>query len=119
MKSILVIDDDAIIRSLVTLCVQKSNYQVLEASTAIKAQDIIKKQKIDLILLDMNMPEMDGLTFLEWLRQDQKNQTPVLVSTSANRKKIWEPAKLAGATDFLFKPYNLLELMAKLEENLS
>lgn len=106
-KQILVVEDNLINR--VMLCeILSEEYQVLEAENGEVALDILKeyKDKIDLILLDLMMPVMDGYKFLDFTKQDEELALiPVIVMTQGDSEEDEVSALAHGATDFVPKPY--------------
>jgi phosphoserine phosphatase RsbU/P len=115
-KKILVIDDEEPIRKLLTRILNGSGYEVVTASNGKEALQKLDSQSVDLIMLDMNMPEMDGLAFLRKVRQHDLTHVPVLmISGEANPGIIVESYKL-GVYDFIRKPEQT-EVMLKRVEN--
>ena len=81
MKTILVVDDEKNIRLLYKAELEDEGYKVLTASNGLEALDVLKKETVDLVLLDIKMPEMNGPEFLRYIRQF--NQTlPIIISTA-------------------------------------
>lgn len=122
LKRILLIDDDIYIIRLLTLLLEKSDYEIISAGNGKDAMRILAEQTVDMIVLDLMMPEMDGLVFLRWLRQDAKATMPTLVLTGLATGNIEKQALSAGATDLLYKPIKINDLLSKirqLEESIS
>lgn len=115
-KKIMVIDDEEPIRKLLTRILTGSGYDVVSASNGKDALGKLESHSVDLIMLDMNMPEMDGLNFLRWVREKDITHVPVLmVSGNDNPDNIVESYKL-GVYDFIRKPEKT-EVMLKRVEN--
>ena len=113
-KSVLVVDDDVWIRKIIQICLSKLGYSLVAADSGRAAINVLAETKVELIILDMTMPDMDGLTFLDWLHTNVDHpRPPVLVSTLLRPEKITDRALQAGATDIIFKPYNLAALSDK------
>jgi len=104
MKTILVVDDDMINRKLLSVFIKKSGeFKTIEAENGLEALNIIKNEPIDLVLLDIIMPVMDGIDLLKVLKEDDKYKTiPVAILTTDDSKK--NEALSLGATDVLIKP---------------
>ncbi len=115
-KKIIVIDDEEQIRKLLVRILSSAGYDVVTASNGKEALDILPSVSVDLIMLDMNMPEMDGLSFLRKVKDNNLTHVPVLmVSGEHNPDHIVESYKL-GVYDFIRKPEQT-EVMLKRVEN--
>jgi two-component system, OmpR family, KDP operon response regulator KdpE len=111
-STILVIDDEIQIRRLLRACLEMSGYAVVEAATGQSGLEEAVRCQPDLILLDMGLPDMDGLAVLKRLRE--WSQAPVLV-VSVRRLEDEKIAALDnGANDYLTKPFGTGELLARL-----
>jgi DNA-binding response OmpR family regulator len=110
-KTVLVVDDEEWITSLVKRYLEQTGFRAVTARTGREAQLLARQEKPDLIVLDVLMPEMDGLEFMRQHRQD--NKTPIILLTS----QVSDADKLAGlemgADDYLTKPFSPRELMAR------
>ena len=112
-KSILVVEDEIRIRFLMRDYLLKENYLVFEAENGLEALDIFKKEKIDLLLLDIMMPVMDGLTVLEKLRQ--VSTVPVILLTAKSQEEDKLQGYEYGADDYITKPFSPKVLIAKIK----
>jgi len=106
---VLIVDDSASMRSIVRKIVGLSGYEVTtyyESSDGLEALEVLSKQWIDIILLDINMPQMDGITFLrEMKKEDLYKKIPVvLVTTEARQETVDEAFKL-GVKAHIKKPF--------------
>jgi two-component system chemotaxis response regulator CheY len=119
MKTILVVDDSRIMRNIVknTFAELKIPCQFLEAENGQKACQLLETNKVSLILLDWNMPEMDGMQFLKKVRSmpDYK-ELPIIMVTSESAKYSVVEALQNGATDYIVKPIRDKVFMEKLSE---
>ena len=109
MKTVLVVDDSRIMRNIVknTFSLMKIPCQFIEASNGKEALQNLQNQKVDLILLDWNMPELSGIDFLKQVRsQSEYTQMPIIMVTSEAAKYNVIEALKAGATDYIIKPVN-------------
>lgn len=117
MTNILVVDDSLSMRHMVSLTLTQSNYDVTLAEDGQQGLDIAKEEQFDLVITDVNMPVMDGLTLVKEIRGlDKYKFTPLLVLTteSSNEKKAL--GKAAGATGWIVKPFDpdqLLKLVSR------
>ncbi len=117
-KTILVVDDSASIRQVVGIALRGAGYDVIEASDGQDALSKMTGQKISLIISDVNMPNMDGITFLKNVKAHASYKfTPVIMlTTEAGQDKMAE-GKAAGAKAWVVKPFQppqMLDAVAKL-----
>lgn len=111
---ILVVDDDRYIRVFVKAVLQPLNAEFAEAANGEDALRLIGSQAFDAVLLDINMPGMDGLEVCRCLRADmQHRQLPIVIMTALNGQDIIVQAFDSGATDYVHKPINQQELLAR------
>lgn len=117
-KTIMIIDDSASIRQVVNLTLKKSGYDAIEAIDGKDALGKLDGQKINLIICDVNMPNMDGITFLRELKQNPGYKfTPVIMLTTESQEAKMQEGKAAGAKAWVvkpFKPENMLSAIEKL-----
>jgi DNA-binding response OmpR family regulator len=110
--AVLAVDDDPRIRKLIKLYLTKNGFAVEFAENGVEALGRVKATKPDLIILDVNMPVMDGPTMLAALRETG-NQTPVILLTSEVKRSIVAGAVKLGLTEYVMKPFKSEELVAK------
>ena len=115
-KHILVVDDSPTIRSMVSFCLRNAGYEVTEAKDgkdALKKLESIKEspQSLALIVTDINMPEMDGITFIENVKKSDLRFLPILVFTTESEKYMIEKGRAAGASGWLVKPFQPEQLL--------
>lgn len=107
MATILAVDDSASMRQMVSFTLQGAGYDVIEASDGQEAYDKAKTQSVDLVLSDVNMPVMDGITLIKNLRAlDTYKYTPILMLTTESAGDKKTEGKAAGATGWIVKPFN-------------
>ncbi|MEJ8545515.1 sigma-54-dependent transcriptional regulator [Brevibacillus borstelensis] len=116
-KSILLVDDEQEYRQLLSARLTRKGYRVWEAGDGAEALARVASDHIHLILLDLKMPGMDGLTFLKLCKQSAPRVQVIVVTGHGTIETAIEAMK-SGAYDYLTKPYNLSELEALLEKAL-
>ena len=114
-KRVLLIDDDIVILRLLALALQKHGYETFTAKNGVEAIELLKREAVDIILLDLMMPVMDVLRFLRWLRDEAQMSTPTVVFTSRETARTEEEVMKAGATLLLYKPLEITELVNRLQ----
>ncbi|MEY3681079.1 MAG: hypothetical protein RL547_1692 [Actinomycetota bacterium] len=110
---VLVVDDDRAVRESLVRALDLEGYRVQSASDGAKALDAIKSDQPDVIVLDVMMPAVDGLTVCRVLRAE-KNRVPILMLTARTETSDRVQGLDAGADDYLPKPFALEELLARL-----
>ena len=117
MKRILAVDDSASMRQMVSFTLKKSGFDVTEAKDGQEALDIAKTAKFDVIISDVNMPVMDGITLVKNLRTlPQFKFTPILMLTTESGTDKKTEGKAAGATGWIVKPFNPDQLLAVIKK---
>jgi EAL domain-containing protein (putative c-di-GMP-specific phosphodiesterase class I)/DNA-binding response OmpR family regulator len=117
--SILVVDDDPVVRGLVALALRKGGMSVLEADNGRVALEIISTEVVGVVVCDVGMPEMSGIEVVQELRQRPETSTlPVILMTGSGDEHSVVAGLEAGATDFLTKPVRLDELVARVRAHL-
>jgi len=114
--SVLVVDDDNLMREMLKAILRSEEYQVVgEASNGEDALALCARLKPRLVLLDINMPKMDGLQVLEAIRQAQPETKIIMVSAEATMDKVTEAIK-KGAAGFVVKPFKAARVLDKVSE---
>jgi two-component system chemotaxis response regulator CheY len=115
--NILTVDDSASIRMAIRIALSNAGYSVTEASDGLDGLNKMKSGRFDLIVTDLNMPNMDGLSMIRGLRQLPAYMgTPVIFLTTESDGELKQQAKAAGATGWLTKPFepeNLIKITRK------
>jgi two-component system KDP operon response regulator KdpE len=110
--TVLVVDDELQIRRLVRVCLEANGYRVLEAATGQEGITEAAQRKPDVVLLDLGLPDMDGVTVLKRLRE--WSRVPVVVLSVRDREEDKIAALDNGADDYVTKPFGTGELLARL-----
>ena len=110
-KSVLIIDDDITIRKLLSHHLKNNSYEVVEADGAARAFEVLKVDKVDLVLCDVTMDEMDGFTFCKKVRENENYRAlPFVFVTAKNSLEDKTKAIEAGGDDVITKPFDVQEL---------
>lgn len=112
MPAILTVDDSRAVRTIVGKQVKELGFDVIEAEDGIQGLEQLANTTVDLVLLDVTMPNMDGPTMLQKMRESG-NKTPVIMLTSESKRTIVAGAMKAGISDYILKPFKPEELRAK------
>ncbi|MCX7846298.1 MAG: response regulator [Dictyoglomaceae bacterium] len=116
MKKILVVDDEPYIRSLVVDFLNYlGGYELIEAGTGKEALDLIKDEKPDLVILDIMLPDIDGFTICEQIKENPNLNTLVLILSARSSELDQKIGFGMGADDYLTKPFTLKELIEKIQ----
>lgn len=117
-KTILIADDSRAMRAMLTSTVESLvDCRIVEASNGFEALRLLPRENVDLILTDINMPDINGLELISYLRNNQnyKDIPIIIISTEGSQKDI-DKGKLLGANDYVVKPFDpatLQELLLK------
>lgn len=115
-QTILVVEDDKMIRNLITLYLEKNNYQVVSASDGKKAKDVYENNHPCLIILDLMLPKLSGEEFCQWVREDKSdNETAILMLTAKTKVSDKITGLNLGADSYLTKPFDPEELIAQVQ----
>jgi len=104
---LLIVDDSTMLRDMLSYALNEGGYNnIVEAVDGVDGLEKAKFDKFDLIITDVNMPNMDGLTYVEELRKiPQYSTTPILVLTTERSDEMKTKGKAAGATGWIVKPF--------------
>jgi len=115
-EKVLIVDDDNEIRNVVSIYLKNEGYEVLQAENGYKALEIIKAESIDLVLLDIMMPKINGIEVCNEIR---KNYVMPIILLSAKDAEIDKILGLSsGAEDYITKPFSTVELIARVKSQL-
>jgi two-component system chemotaxis response regulator CheY len=113
MPTVLLVDDARTILMTVGMMLTRHGFTVVTAGDGREALDLLATTTPDLIITDLNMPRMDGLTLVKEVRRLPRfGATPILLLTTENRQERRDEAKVAGATGWLHKPLTTESLLA-------
>lgn len=112
-ETILIVDDEKEIRDLIAIYLSNEGYEIFMASNGVEALKVVEKQDVDLIVLDIMMPEMDGIEACVKIRKEKDMPIIMLSAKSEDMDKIL--GLTTGADDYVTKPFNPLELLARVK----
>jgi len=115
MKKILIIEDELDLAMTVASRLKEAGYQVNVANDGVEALDALKKETFDLIITDIMMQVLDGISFLAILRaRDDTGKIPIIVLSARSDNETIDACKSLGVTDYLIKPYEYGRLIEKI-----
>ena len=110
-KTILTVDDSKSIREAVRFALEPLGYDIVEAEDGVEGLEQLDNQKVDLVITDLNMPNLDGLEFIEEVRKlDRHAGLPLVMLTTEGQADKMRRGKQAGASGWIVKPFNELQL---------
>jgi two-component system, chemotaxis family, chemotaxis protein CheY len=116
-KRILAVDDSKTMRDMVSFTLKGAGYEVLVADDGVNALNALVGQEVDLIITDVNMPNMNGIELVQKLRSDPRfRATPILILTTESDDGLKQQGRSAGATGWIVKPFvpeKLLKVVGK------
>lgn len=111
-KTIMTVDDSASIRQLVTLTLKSAGYSVMEAVDGCDALEKLRGSKVNLVLTDLNMPNMDGIALTRAIRSNPGYRfVPVILLTTESQEGKKQEGRAAGATGWIVKPFRPEQLL--------
>lgn len=115
-EKILIVDDDIEIRKIVSIYLKNEGYEIMDVSDAIEALETLRNTTIDLIILDIMLPKMDGIEACLKIREQY--QMPIIFLSAKDEDIDKIQGLMSGAEDYITKPFNPLELMARIKSQL-
>ena len=114
MKRVLVVDDDYFIKEIIATALTEQGFTTTKANNGLEALEVIKTERVDMVVLDVVMPKMDGWQLLQELRAKPETAfLPVIFLTTRAREKDRIKGFKLGVDDFLAKPFNVNELVLR------
>ena len=114
---ILVVDDEPAIRELISEVLKIADYDFNTVDDGVEALNMIRKEKYDLIILDVNLPKLDGFAVLEKVRESAPTQPIIMISARTEKDDVTHGLRL-GADDYIRKPFSVEELLLRVENRL-
>ncbi len=116
-KKVLTVDDSPSVRKLVEFTLKAKGFGVNSAGNGVEALELMETERFDAIILDINMPQMNGLEFLQKIKADQAFASiPVIMLTTEGQDKDKDHAISLGATAYIVKPFKPTQLLSLLEK---
>ncbi len=112
-KSIITVDDSSTMRRMVSFTLKAAGYDVLEANDGAEAIKLLKTRPVDLVISDINMPNLNGIELTKQLRTiPHYTRTPIILLTTESDPAKKNEGRAAGATGWIVKPFNQEQLLA-------
>ena len=111
-KCILVVDDSETVRQVLQLTLSKAGFDVVEAEDGVDAFEKLSNQPVDMIVTDLNMPNMDGLELIKKVREENEYRfTPIVMLTTESSEEKKKAGREAGASGWIVKPFKPEQLL--------
>lgn len=105
-KKILIVDDSSSMRQMVSFTLKNSGYEVIEAVDGTDALSKVKSNTVNMVITDLNMPKMDGITLIKELRKNPSTKfVPIVMLTTESQAEKKQEGKSAGASGWIVKPF--------------
>lgn len=112
MKRIMTVDDSATIRQMVALTLRDAGYEVIEAVDGRDALERLAQAPVDMLITDLNMPNLDGVGLIRTVRQQPANRfIPIIMLTTESHDSKKQEGKAAGASGWIVKPFKPEQLL--------
>lgn len=115
-ERILIVDDDEKIRNLISIYLENEGYKTIKVKDALEALKVLEEDTVDLIMLDIMMPQMDGIAACMKIREERNMPIIMVSAKSEEMDKIYGLS--SGADDYITKPFNPMELIARVKSQL-
>lgn len=116
MAKILVVDDEANIVELIKFSLEQKGYEVITAYDGKQAKELINSEQLDLVLLDLMLPELDGFQLCKYIRETERYKNlPIIMITAKNHEKDKYDGFEYGADDYVTKPFSVKELVQRVK----
>ena len=113
MKTIITVDDASTMRKMIGFTLRSAGHQVLEAADGVDAFNVLQRSRVDMVITDVNMPNMNGIELTRRLRSlPQYRATPIILLTTESDPAKKNEGRAAGATGWIVKPFGQEQLLA-------
>ena len=111
-KTILVVDDSVVVRQVVSLTLRSAGFSTIDAVNGADALKKLQGTQVEMIVTDLNMPEMDGIAFIREVRsRDDVRHLPIVMLTTVSQEEKKQEGRIAGATGWVYKPFSARQLL--------
>lgn len=118
-KTILTVDDSMSVRKFIALALKSGGYRVISAVDGMDALEILPKEKVDLVITDLNMPNVDGFELVRTIRANQMyGNLPIIILSSLADTQYIERGMEAGANSYIVKPFNMKKIQYEVSKYL-
>lgn len=114
MTTILVLENDITIRSFITLNMKRAGFNVLETDTGEKALELLEQNNVDIVILDVMLPGIDGFRVCKSIRKNNED-IGIIILTALVQEKDQVHGLTIGADDYIKKPFSIIELVARVQ----
>ncbi len=112
MKKVLVVDDSVVVRQIVSVTLRSAGYATVEAVDGKDGMRKLREHDVSMIVTDLNMPEMDGISFIREVRStDGFRGMPIVMLTTVSQEERKLEGKMAGASGWIYKPFSGRQLV--------
>lgn len=112
-KSIMTVDDSSSVRQMVNFTLKQAGFDVVEAVDGQDAINLLKDSTVSMVITDLNMPNVDGIKLIKWLRTDGGHKfIPIIMLTTESQESKKAEGKEVGATGWIVKPFQPDQLLA-------
>jgi two-component system, chemotaxis family, chemotaxis protein CheY len=118
-KTILTVDDSMSVRKFIALALKSGGYRVISAVDGMDALEILPKEKVDLVITDLNMPNVDGFELVRTIRENSSyGNLPIIILSSLADTQYIERGMQAGANSYIVKPFNMKKIQYEVSKYL-
>ncbi|MDZ4363235.1 response regulator transcription factor [Brevundimonas sp.] len=115
MTTLLIVEDDALIREMMDITLSQAGYGIVTAGSGSSALDVLRRLRVDLVLLDVHMPKMSGLDVLAAMRRMGAVMPPVLMVTANRSAETVQEAMRLGCVGYVAKPFSPNDLLSRVQ----
>ena len=107
VKTVLIVDDSQAMRGMLTSTIESlDDFRIIEASTGFDAMKLLPREKVDIVLTDINMPDINGLELISYMRSNPNySGIPIVIISTESSQKDIEKGTMIGANEYLVKPF--------------
>ena len=115
-KKILVVDDSKTFRQQISITLERKGYNPIEADDGIEGLEMLDEHDICIVICDVNMPRMDGITMIEEVKKRAKYQGPIIMLTTEGGRETIEKGRQLGISCWMVKPFDPTTLLVAVEK---